>query len=174
MNEIQKLEHVLLVAGQNHFIISSLASCYALFVLEDWRSLIFSTSSPKGRDLQFCKLNSLLLCFTIAYWFVDLLIILFVRTDRSKTTQQLIYHHFVGIYLLIACQWVGGAFPKVGHVTMTCETSNFFITLRDIMGKHNWNGPLADLNSVCFFVTYTLSRVFLFPIIIYMALVHNR
>jgi hypothetical protein len=120
------------------------------------------------------KFNSHMLCFTAAYWFVDLLVILLIRTDRSPTTVQLIYHHVIGIYLMFSACYVGISFPKVSQITLTCEISNFFITQRDIMGKHNWKGPVANLNMLLFFVTYTLSRVFLFPVIIVLAWTHMQ
>jgi hypothetical protein len=46
LDEQKQLIHILLVSAQNHFVISSLTAMVNLFVLEDWRSLIFNPTNP--------------------------------------------------------------------------------------------------------------------------------
>ena len=52
--------------------------------------------------------------------------------------------------------------PHLTHTAMICELSQIFLNLRNVMGK-GATGLIPLVNNLCFFTTYTLFRVTLFP-----------
>ena len=165
MSYRDQITHVANVSRQVHFTLSSVFSLYAMFILEeDYKRWLFA---PTKREMVYYRFNSYSVTFTIAYWFHDFYFIGFVRAENTKTDIQLLYHHAIGSMLLLFCILTGGIITKVAHFTLTCEISNVFITHRDIMGKHDWKGTAANICNMLFFLTYTIFRVMLFPVIIY-------
>lgn len=52
--------------------------------------------------------------------------------------------------------------PQLTHVAMTCELSQIFLNIRNVMGKES-TGLIPLVNNLLFFVTYTVFRIILFP-----------
>ena len=55
--------------------------------------------------------------------------------------------------------------PMLTHIAMTCELSQIFLNIRNVIGKEA-TGAFPLINTVFFFVSYTLLRVVLFPLLI--------
>lgn len=53
--------------------------------------------------------------------------------------------------------------PAVSQTVMLCELSNVHLNFRDLLGKNNTSG-WAFTNNILLFISYTLFRVFYFPI----------
>jgi len=110
-----------------------------------------------------------MLCtFTMSYFCFDLVTMIFVLKDSNNSLgRQHIIHHFVGIFIGMLALLGGMQMPKLFSVAMICEFSQIFMNLRNIMGKNKWKGQIATCNQVAFFLSYTMFRVMLFPMLIY-------
>lgn len=63
---------------------------------------------------------------------------------------------FIGI-------WAGFAAPGVGNIACFCEISAIFLNYRSMWSKDEMNDTLPSINNVCFFLTYFIFRVLMFP-----------
>ena len=69
--------------------------------------------------------------------------------------------------MLLLAALGGGMIPKMVSISMLCETSQVFLNNRNIMGKEHWTGPIALINNLCFITFYTVTRIFMFPLLIW-------
>lgn len=56
--------------------------------------------------------------------------------------------------------------PNIYQAGMVSEISSIFFMIRTLKGKNDWKGPIATLNMLAFFLSYTVFRVMMFPILI--------
>lgn len=52
-------------------------------------------------------------------------------------------------------------------MTLLCEVSGFCLNYRDFLEKDGKDNIYAQVNQLCFFLAYTVFRMFLFPILVY-------
>jgi len=72
-------------------------------------------------------------------------------------------HHFLAITGFSASFFVGYGLPGISACSLLCEISGMFLNYKDMFTKETRNTPLAQINQITFFITYTLFRVILFP-----------
>ena len=70
----------------------------------------------------------------------------------------------IGGYFLT--RYGGHAMPIIAQVTFLCEISMIHYNIRTLLGK-DAPGLLALLNSIMFFVTYTIFRMIMWPFFMY-------
>merc|ERR1712194_371237 len=97
-----------------------------------------------------------------AYWCMDFINYTLVLKDWSPTANQMRIHHVIGVFNCFSGVHIT-AIAKIGHLALICEASNIFLNIRDLMDKNTWSGIWATLNNLMFFLSYTLTRVILFP-----------
>jgi hypothetical protein len=82
------------------------------------------------------------------------------------------WHHLIATGMFVASNACGIFVCKLSQLTLLCELSNVFLCARGFFGTKDWTGPLANLNNILFFLSYTVTRVLLFPIFIYSMYLH--
>ena len=108
------------------------------------------------------------LMIAMSYLVVDYVTMKTFVKDLSKTQQQFLWHHIIAFTGFGANVLAGFGFPAAGNVTLFCEISGFFLNYKEIIEKKEGkNSTLAQINQICFFITYTVFRMFLFPILVY-------
>ena len=100
--------------------------------------------------------------FSFAYLVNDGFMQIFFYQDFSLLGQQNIVHHFVSFVCYFCALKGGHSMPMLTHVAMTCELSQIFLNIRNVIGKES-TGLFPLINNLVFFFTYTLFRVILFP-----------
>ena len=102
------------------------------------------------------------LMFSLAYFFNEIWLMLFVFKWEGAYTMQSVAHHCVTIFAGFMVQMVGRALPMTSQCSFLCEFSMFFLGIRTIMGK-NATGGLAMVNQFLFFLSYTVFRIVMWP-----------
>lgn len=105
--------------------------------------------------------------FCSAYFLYDIFLMWYVLQNRSTFAYQSIAHHIMtnfGTLLLTA--YGGHTIPLISAVSYLCETSMVFYNFRTMLGKAS-ESPLAVVNALCFALTYTVSRIIMWPFLIY-------
>lgn len=110
--------------------------------------------------------------FTVGYFVYDMIMQLFFYKDFSALGVQNIGHHLVAFVCFGSCLCGGYNFCMFSHVTMVCEVSQFFNNVRGLIGKKE-SGVFANLNNLIFFITFTILRILLFPVLIFNFLRHT-
>lgn len=122
--------------------------------------------SPTVENLDYYPVSSIACVLTLGYLLIDLLIQLIILKDMSPLGKQNIIHHVLTSMIIILCLLSGQDLPKLVNVALLCELSGFFMYIRELKGKHTWKGLGFTINSVLFFLSFTLVRVLLFPLLI--------
>lgn len=65
----------------------------------------------------------------------------------------------------------GYGVPSAANVALTCELSTFFLNYRTMYNKDEMNEKIPLVNQIVFFITFTLIRVMIFPILAYMLII---
>ena len=139
---------------------------YVLFFMPPQDSPLQLLVSPTSENLFYYPVTSIACVTTLGYLFVDLLVQVVLLKDTSPLGKQNIVHHLLTSVIIILCLLSGQDLPKLVNVALLCEVSGFFMHLREIKGKHTWKGVGFTINSVLFFLSFTLVRVLLFPLLI--------
>jgi hypothetical protein len=150
-----------------HHVVVTWAGIYTLFFMPPQTPIMALLISPTKENLTYYPLNSQMMMFIIAYMVFDFLVQMFIVKNNTPLGKQYYVHHVVVCFIAILALLMGMAMPKLFQLSMLCELSTLFINLRDIIGKKEWKGFLANVNAVCFIVTFTLIRVLMFTILIY-------
>lgn len=74
----------------------------------------------------------------------------------------------VGVWLGM---YGGFAAPGISNVACFCEVSAIFLNYRSMWSKEEMNDPVPTLNQLCFFFSYFIFRILLFPWCVAMLLV---
>ena len=108
---------------------------------------------------------------TIGYLSYDFILYRFFMPTDSALNQQSMWHHVVGILGLGCGMLTGFGVPSAANVALTCELSTFFLNYRTMYSKEELNKPIPLVNQIVFFITFTLIRVMIFPILAYMLVI---
>lgn len=84
----------------------------------------------------------------------------------SALAMQEYFHHGVVTSILFLGLLGGMHMPKLIVVVLLCEFSTIFLHIREMHGKYEWKGLVSNINSVVFFLTFTVVRPILFPLAI--------
>ena len=104
--------------------------------------------------------------FSLAYFVVDLFLLLKVFKRNTKLGKQSLVHHYLCIFVYILCLLGGIHLPAISQSVMLCEVSNIFLCIRDFLGKKA-SGLASELNIAAFFLSFTLFRMIFFPAVLY-------
>jgi hypothetical protein len=150
-----------------HHSCIALAAIYVLFIMPPEDPLMSILVSPSAKNLDYYPITSIAGMFTLAYMIFDFIGIAFWVEDRSPLGKQMYFHHFAITLITLNAIFAGEHFIKHVIAGLLCETSGISLNLRDIVGKKNWTGITNTINTAFFAIAFTLTRVFLFPMIIY-------
>lgn len=73
-------------------------------------------------------------------------------------------HHVFGIVCLVCMMVCGLDLPMATQIVMGTEITSVILIIRDRLGKNSTSVP-ALINSIMLFVTYTLFRAIMLPIV---------
>ena len=119
-------------------------------------------------DVLYYPFYSHVVTFILAYFVYELITFRFMLyDDKSPLMTQIYFHHTAGICLALFVLFGGMHMTKLGVISMLCEFSQIWITIRTLKGKNDWKGIGAALNSVMIFLSYTVVRIMLFPLLLY-------
>ena len=117
-------------------------------------------------DVCFMKLKPSYVCIEmvyIGYITENLVEYKFWIGDKDATSKQMVIHHV----MVIIGVWMGlyGGFAAAGvsNVACFCEVSAIFLNYRSMWTKDQQNDPIPTINQLCFFVSYFIFRILLFP-----------
>ena len=69
--------------------------------------------------------------------------------------------------------FAGYGFPSVSNASLLCEISSISLNYKDVF-KDARDTPLGIANQLTFLVTFTIFRVFLFPLLVYYCLLNSH
>jgi hypothetical protein len=91
--------------------------------------------------------------------------------DNDPTSKQMIIHHI----MVVSGVWMGlyGGFAAAGvsNCACFCEVSAIFLNYRSMWSKKEMNDPLPTVNQLCFFFSYFIFRILLFPWCVWMLII---
>ena len=74
-------------------------------------------------------------------------------------------HHIIGLSGLFCGLYTGYGIPSIANIALTCELSTFFLNYRSMYTKDELNNTIPLINQILFFITFTLIRIMIFPIL---------
>jgi len=168
----EKVEDRIQVATLLNCAIHHLSTCangfYIIFYMNPSSTYMGVLFDPEPEYMEYVPLTSMMVVFTLSYFAYDYLVMKFiVKNSETDLGKQHKVHHIICILLAIFALGSGMMLPKLFCIAMMCESSMIFLNYRNMLGKNNWKGTLSMINSVVFFLTYTVFRIVLFPILIY-------
>ena len=105
--------------------------------------------------------------WSIGYFTYDIFMMLFVfEWGGSFFIQSICHHIMASSFGVVIMRYGGQAIPICFQVSMLCEWSMIFLNVRTFLGKKA-TGTLPLLNNICFFGSYTIFRVIMWPILAY-------
>ena len=108
-----------------------------------------------------CVIAVLITCGYLSY---DFILYRFFMDQKDPMNQQTLAHHIIGTSGLFCGLYTGYGIPAVANVALTCELSTFFLNYRSMYSKDRLNDTVPLINQIMFFISFTIIRVFLFPI----------
>ena len=79
----------------------------------------------------------------------------------------MVWHHFCGILAMLSALLVGYSIPGAISTSMLAEISGIFMNYRNMTSPDNVNSALYFYNQLAFFLTFTIFRMILFPVLVY-------
>ena len=76
-------------------------------------------------------------------------------------------HHVVGIIGILSGMIVGFGIPCAATIALLSEISTFFLNYRNMYSKEDMNESLPLACQILFFISYTVIRILIFPILAY-------
>jgi hypothetical protein len=157
---------IMLVSCIHHFFIV-LTAIYCIFIMPPQTPSMRLLWSPTAANLDYYPVTSMGGVFTISYMIFDFTTQVFWLKDFSPLGKQHIIHHTLAISMVVMSLLSGEHFPKMVMVALLSEFSAIFMFIREIKGKTSWKGIYNTINTSLFCLTFTLTRVILFPFMIY-------
>jgi len=109
------------------------------------------------------------LLFNMGYTAFDFWLCVFRIKERTPLVKQTIGHHIV-LIMGFSFTFLGGYFvPSLGVLSLYCEISSLFLSYRDLMKDFKDTAckqTLDQLNTIAFFISFTIFRTILFPYIL--------
>ena len=90
-----------------------------------------------------------------------------LQNQKPKVVKQTFVHHLVAICGFLTAIISGYSFPGIACLGLLSEISSIFLAFNDQM-KHKGTSMLLFLNSLGFFISYTVIRMIGFPICLYL------
>ena len=101
--------------------------------------------------------------FTGGYLIYDAIIIFFYVKPEDSLAKETAFHHIIGTTGLFVGVIAGYGAPGTANLTVLSEISTIFLNYRSMFNKEEMNALLPQINQVCFFITYTIFRMLMFP-----------
>lgn len=108
------------------------------------------------------------LTFVCSFLTFDFICVKFLYNERNKLLEQYLMHHIMSVVGFGSSFFAGFAQPGICNTVLLCETSSIFLNYKDMFDKKSKDAPLAQLNQLCFFITYTIFRMATWPMMIYL------
>lgn len=102
-------------------------------------------------------------CFTVGYLIYDCYYQLYWVLDPDHMTTQYIFHHVLSISTFVVSLLSGHYFVGVAASSLVCEISSVFLLFKLMASDQKSNSPLAILNQVMFFLSFSIIRMYFFP-----------
>jgi len=103
---------------------------------------------------------------TVGYLAYDFILYKFFMPNNELNWQSTM-HHVVGIIGIISGMTVGFGIPCATTIALLSEISTFFLNYRTMYTKEELNQPLPLFCQILFVISYTVIRIFIFPILAY-------
>ena len=94
--------------------------------------------------------------------------------DTDATSKQMLWHHVIVVTGCWLGMYGGFAAPGVSNCACFCEVSAIFLNYRSMWSKEEMNDPIPTLNQLCFFFSYFIFRILLFPWCVAMLIVSAK
>jgi len=108
---------------------------------------------------------------TDAFLTVDMLFLKLWLHERTSLTVQTEIHHYIAFCGFTGSLVAGFGMGGSAITALLCEVSNIFLLSKDMFfTKETRNSCLAQLNQIAFFISYSVLRIYLFPVCIYYCL----
>ena len=108
---------------------------------------------------------------TLGYLSYDFILYKFFMPPNDLNFQTTM-HHVFGVLGLGSGLLLGFGMPCSQNIALLCEISTFFLNYRTMYTKEELNQPTPMVCQILFFITYTLIRIFFFPISGYHILIY--
>ena len=105
------------------------------------------------------------LCITSGYLSYDYILYRFFMNQKDPLNQQTMWHHIIGVSGLFCGLYTGYGIPSIANVALLCEISTIFLNYRTMYSKDELNLPVPLVNQILFFISFTVIRVLIFPIL---------
>ena len=83
--------------------------------------------------------------------------------DQDDTSKQMLWHHVMVVFGVWMGLFGGFAAAGVSNCACFCEVSAIFLNYRSMWSKKEMNDPIPTVNQLCFFFSYFIFRILLFP-----------
>ena len=105
--------------------------------------------------------------WSMGYFTYDFFMMTFVfEWGGSYFLQSMFHHVLASSFGILTVRYGGRSIPICYQVSMLCEWSMVFLNVRTFLGK-GATGTLPLINNFCFFASYTIFRVIMWPILAY-------
>ena len=161
----KQVEYISLwTANTHHFLICSIATytmCHS--ECENAYNFIFIYDPVCFYTLDNgCVVSSLI---TSGYLTYDYILYRFFMDQKDPVNQQTMWHHIIGTSGLFCGLYTGFGIPTIANCAMFCELSTIFLNYRSMYTKEELNSTVPLINQIMFFITFTVIRIMIFPIL---------
>lgn len=104
---------------------------------------------------------------TTGYLSYDFFVQKYLVKDFSPLGKQILMHHIMGPVGFMIGLNAGYGTAGVAMCSLLVEVSTIFLNYKAILRKRENDAPLGVVNQLCFFTTYTIFRMILYPYMIY-------
>lgn len=108
---------------------------------------------------------------SIAFMTVELVILHTKLDNPSILNKQTIMHHYMAITGFGLSLIAGYGMPGLSNASLVCEFSSIFLCMKDMFTKDTRNSFSGIIVQVCFFITFTVFRFIMFPVLAYRGVV---
>jgi hypothetical protein len=106
----------------------------------------------------------------IAFLSYDIFVIAFFIKKWDPMSVQMLWHHMVGLTGDVVVLASGYSCPGLGCLMIPAEFSSIFMSYRSMYKKEELGNPVPFMHTICFFLSFTVLRIFNFPIIFVLTL----
>ena len=87
--------------------------------------------------------------------------------NPTKLHKQTMLHHIMAVSGFSLSMVAGYGFVGLSNASLVCEFSSIFLNFKDMFTKDTRNSCIGQVNQFLFFLSFTVFRVIMFPILAY-------
>ena len=105
---------------------------------------------------------------TTGYLTYDYFIQKYFVKDDSPLGKQMIWHHIVGVNMIVMANIGGYNLPGICNLMLIVEMSTIFINFRSLYDKKDFVKLIPQVLQILFFVSFTVLRMVGIPFALYL------